>query len=130
MEFTAFDRDRGDAQLRVPAPNGPGVVDLGLAFILGHDLEGVERELEPGDYVEVVQNVDLTSVNQVGASFAVRGPAVAAPDPWYFKIFVDTTEVLSWIIESGRTRVFTAYGVNVSKLTGAHDVKYRLQYGV
>jgi len=127
MSFSAWDRGRGDRQLRVVQPEGfnqPGLA----SFVLGSDIEGVMERLAINDFVHVYQDMNLTGMTFLRATFSLRGPVAAIPGAiWRCKWLVDFIEAASTDLPIGRTRNMTNFGINVSKLSGFHNVGVQLK---
>jgi len=69
---TAFDRYRGESQGRV-IPQNVAAVDGARVFVLGADGPTEAQILSDGDYTQIAQTVDLTSIDLVGANLETIG---------------------------------------------------------
>jgi hypothetical protein len=127
MDLDAFTSRLGLGQGRIrPAslPAGSGE----YAFVLGEDEPGRLYELAVGDHAEVVQDTDLTDVDLVRAHLGLRVPAsVPAGFAWEASIVVDGAKLATATAKPGRSRTLTDLAVNVSKLSGVHQVGVRLE---
>lgn len=107
----AFTRNLGITQGRVE--------DVGV--VLGNLAQGRDANLVPGDFAEVLQQVDLTGVSilRVRGRFELRGAQ------WELSVLVDGRKLGRL---EGRTRVVTDLGADVSTLSGVHEIAVRLEY--
>jgi hypothetical protein len=121
MELDAFTERLGQDQGRVAATGGA------VNFALG-DLEpGWRADLAVGDYVEVVQTLDITGVALVRVRGSLRVPRALDPAlAWEVAVVADGAPAARIFGLAGRTRTLTDLAANVSKLTGAHEVGVRL----
>lgn len=121
MELDAFTERLGRSQGRVVTEKGA------VAFALG-DLEpGWRADLAVGDYVEVVQTLDVTGVAVVRMQGSLRAPSDLDPAlAWEVAVVVDGAPTARISGHVGRTRAINDLAANVSKLTGAHEVGVRL----
>jgi hypothetical protein len=72
---TAFNRYRGESQGRI-VPRNVAAVDADRVFVLGADGPTEPQILSDGDYTQVAQDVDLTTIDLVGASMETVGVAM------------------------------------------------------
>jgi hypothetical protein len=125
MALTAFTSRLGISQGRIRQADD--VAD-GYAFILGDAEPGHFAELQPGDYVQVSQNTDLTDVGLVRVRFALRVPKSTPPGfAWNACLLIDHGRAAATSAAPGRERVSSELCANVSKLTGMHEVSVRLE---
>lgn len=98
-----------------------------FVFVLGCDTDGMAAEIVPGDFTAIEQDVDLTDVDLIRADLVLRTPA-EVPDgqAWRVAILVDAVVFASVRGWPGRTRTLADLAANVSKLTGVHEVGFRL----
>ena len=69
MDLTAFNSRLGISQGRIPLDETGEFM-----FVLGDDLPGYFHNLEPGDFAQVVQPVDLTDIDLVRTELTVEIP--------------------------------------------------------
>lgn len=74
---TAFDRYRGESQGRV-IPSNVDAVDGARVFVLGADGPTEAQLLSDGDYSQIEQTIDLTSLDLVGANMETIGVPMAS----------------------------------------------------
>jgi hypothetical protein len=121
MELDAFTSRLGISQGRVVAP------DASVSFVLGYLEAGRFADLAVGDFVEVVQALDVTGVALVRASLTLRAPRAGSPgSTWEAAMVVDGAVGASARGAPGRARDVVDLAANVSKLTGMHEVGVRL----
>ena len=72
---TAFNRYRGESQGRV-VPSNVDAVDGSRVFVLGADGPTEAQLLSDGDYSQIEQTIDLTSLDLVGANMDTIGVAM------------------------------------------------------
>lgn len=117
----AFTRRLGEGQGRIVRADGT------IAFVLGDDQPGWRAPLEPGDHVEVVQDVDLTGVDLVRVTGRLRAPAGLPPGlGWRVDLTVDGVPRAGLAARPGATRDLRDVAANVSKLQGVHAVGIQL----
>ena len=127
MEFTAFTARLGKSQGRI-SPRNAVSVSGEYAFVLGDDEPGRVCELAPGDFAEIVQQVDVTEHNFIYADMRLRVPAgLPAQYYWEVSITVDGAQMARIRCEAGKERHITDLAANTSKLTGIHQVGVRLE---
>jgi len=117
VEFSALDNRLGETQGRLQLPSGEVRVVLG-------DLDpGRLERLEPGDQVELLQDVDLTAV----ALVRVQGELVVRSCPflWEVAVVVDGA-VQARLLTGANRRRPVDLAAHVSKLGGKHTVGVRL----
>lgn len=130
MSFSAWDRGRGDRQLRVVEPIG--FEQTGdAAFVLGSDTPGVFERIAINDFVHVLRPVDLSGQSFVRARFRLRGAESFIPGPpdhyFFLSITVDYEDVVTARVPQGRTREVADLAAPVSKLFGTHIVGFKLE---
>lgn len=123
--MTPFNSRLDTEQGRV-APTAAALAAGVYAMVLGSDFDGRLADLAPGDFVHVVQDVDITGVHVLRASMALRTPD-DVPDGWAWRasITVDGTvagQALGWKKKIRRPDI----AANVSKLDGIHTIGLRL----
>lgn len=126
MALTPFTSRVGVSQGRLQATGAqPRTGDH--VFVLGDDTRGRVYNLAEGDYVEVLQDTDLTGVDLVRTNLTFRTPDdVPAGLEWQAQIVVDGVAVARVAGRPGRTRSIADMAANVSKLSGVHSVGVRL----
>ncbi len=72
---TGFDRYRGESQGRI-VPSSVDVPDGSRVFVLGTDGDTEPTTLTDGDYTQITQTVDLTSLDIIGANAETVGVAM------------------------------------------------------
>ncbi len=126
VALTAWNRELGTTQGRIaPAAFTPpeGV----LAFVLGRDLPGLAQKLSLGDFVEVKQVADFGDAKIVRFRARMRPPdVVPAGVGWRASLRIDGSERASALLVPGRSRDRVDLAANVSKLTGNHELAFRL----
>jgi hypothetical protein len=122
VEFDAFTCRLGEGQGRVELASGE------VRFVLG-DLEPGRRfELSPGDRIQVLQTVDLTSIDLVRVVGEFRAPATMPPGlVWEASVVVDGEKRAVLRCQAGRRRPVQDLAANVSKFLGLHEVGLRLE---
>jgi hypothetical protein len=127
LALTAWNRELGTAQGRV-APELFMPPEGNYAFALGRDLPGLTQKLNPGDFVEVSQTADFGSTNLVRFRGRLRPPAsVPIGLVWKASLQIDGVERASALLPPGRTRDRVDLAANVSKLSGNHELAFRLE---
>ena len=127
MGFSAFNIDLGQTQGRL-RPEGFPPVTGEHAFVLGSDVPGHRHGLNPGDHAEVAQDVDCTGIDFIRARLRMRTPAtMPAGFFWVASVRVDGAMHSSMLLDAGRTRDRADMAANVSKLSGIHQVAFRLE---
>lgn len=123
--LTAFTCRLGEGQGRLRTPNATAGE---FAFILGEQEPGHIFELAAGDYAEVTQQVDLTSILLVRALLRLRIPARSLTGlAWEASLVVDGVKRARLRVKPGRERFATDLAANVSKLSGLHSIGVRLE---
>jgi hypothetical protein len=126
VALTAWDRELGTTQGRI-APEGFTPPEGTFAFVLGRDLPGLAQKLEVGDFVEVKQTADFGDAKVVRLRARMRPPAsVPAGVGWRASLRIDGAERASALLVPGRDRDRIDLAANVSKLTGDHELGFRL----
>jgi hypothetical protein len=121
-----FDRSLGIRQGRI-TPDGFEQTD-DFAFVLGSDDPGYLGNLDPGDYAEVSQSVDLTGVNFIRARLRLRTPEGMPSDrDWEASILIGGSKEATMVSPAGETRDRNDMAANVSKLAGFHTVAFRVE---
>lgn len=127
MELDAFRSHLGMDQGRI-APAGAASASGMYVFVLGHDAPGYVCHLDTGDHAEIVQDVDLTTIDLVRVHLQMRVPDdLPAGIAWEASIRIDGVRRARASCRPGRTRRITDLAANVSKLTGVHPVAIRLE---
>jgi hypothetical protein len=127
MELDAFRSRLGIDQGRI-APAGAAPASGMYVFVLGNDAPGYFCNLDPGDHAEIVQDVDLTTIDLVRVHLQMRIPEdLPAGVAWEASIRIDGVKQARASCRPGRTRRITDLAANVSKLTGVHPVAIRLE---
>lgn len=126
MALTAWDRELGTTQGRIaPAQFTPA--EGTFAFVLGRDLPGLAQNLNVGDFVEAKQTADFGDAKLVRFRARMRPPASTPPGvAWRASIRIDGGERAGALLLPGRTRDRVDLAVNVSKLSGNHQLAFRL----
>ena len=127
MGFTAFNIDLGRTQGRL-RPEGFPPVTGEHAFVLGSDAPGHRHLLNPGDRAELAQDVDCTGIDFIRVRLRLRTPAtMPAGLYWQASVRVDGAMHSSMTLNAGWTRDRADMAANVSKLSGIHQVAFRLE---
>ena len=129
MELDAFTSRLGLGQGRNrPQNSTPSSGDY--VFVLGDDEAGRFFNLAPGDYAEVLQDVDLTAPNLIRTNIHLRVPETL-PSGFFWEVafVIDGIIKTKATCKPGRDRFITDLTANVSKMTGIHQVGIRLQLG-
>lgn len=127
MALTAWNRELGTTQGRL-APAGFVPPEGTRAFVLGRDLPGLTHKLEVGDFVEVKQIADFGDAKLVRFRARMRPPSsVPAGVAWRASLRIDGDERASAMLTPGRTRDRADLAANVSKLSGNHELAFRLE---
>jgi hypothetical protein len=126
VALTAWDRELGTTQGRI-APAAFTPPEGTFAFVLGRDLPGLAQKLNVGDFVEVKQTADFGDAKIVRFRARMRPPAsLPANVGWRASIRIDGGERASTLLVPGRTRDRVDLAANVSKLSGNHELAFRL----
>ena len=127
MEFDAFTARLGTGQGRI-VPKNTISLSGDYVFALGDDEAGRLYNLAPGDFAEVVQDVDLTDHDLVRTNLHFRVPSDLPGDYcWEVSIVIDGVKSAKATCLSARERKITDLAANTSKLTGLHQVGVRLE---
>lgn len=126
MALTPFTEALGTRQGRLQ-PEGVTPPEGSWAYCLGSDKEGYFFWLEPGDYSQISQDVDLTGINIVRFRARLRTGELTIGREWEASILVDGAKQAAMILGESRTRDRADMGANVSKLAGVHTVSFRLE---
>ena len=127
MALAAWNRDLGTTQGRI-APQGYVPPSGTYVFVLGSDLPGLMQRLAVGDHVEVTQTASFGDINLARLRARMRPPAaVPAGVAWKASLRIDGLERASTLLEPGRTRDRIDLAANVSKLSGDHELGFRLE---
>ena len=127
MEFTAFTARLGKSQGRITPRNAVSISGE-YTFVLGDDESGRICELSPGDFAEIVQQVNVTEHNFIFADMRLRVPAgMPASYYWEVSMTVDGAKMASIRCDAGKERPITDLAANTSKLSGMHQVGVRLE---
>lgn len=126
MALTAWTRELGTTQGRI-APLAFVPPEGEFAFVLGRDLPGLTQKLNVGDYVEARQTADFGDATLVRFRTRMR-PSESVPPgfAWRASIRIDGVERASAMLVPGRVRDRVDLAANVSKLTGNHELAFRL----
>ncbi len=126
MALVAWNRELGTAQGRL-APQSYVPSSGTFAFVLGHDLPGLAQKLAVGDHVEVRQTASFGDTKLVRVRARMRGASsVPAGLAWRASLRIDGAERAGAVLEPGRTRDRIDLAANVSRLTGDHELAFRL----
>ena len=127
MALTAWNRELGTTQGRL-MPQGFVPPEGTFAFVLGRDLAGLTQRLAVGDFVEVNQTADFGGASFVRFRARMRPPKALPPGlSWRASLRVDGVDRASTVLTPGRTRDRADLAGNVSKLSGDHQLAFRLQ---
>lgn len=127
MALRAWNRELGTTQGRI-APHCVAPSEGAYAFVLGRDLAGLVQKLALGDHVEVRQTADFGDTKLVRLRARLRPPAaMPAGVAWKASLRIDGAERVSALLLPGRSRDRMDLGANVSKLTGNHELAFRLE---
>ncbi|MDC0714223.1 hypothetical protein POL68_37525 [Stigmatella sp. ncwal1] len=127
MALTAFTSRLGLGQGRI-RPQRATPASGEYLFVLGDEEPGRRFELAPGDFAEVTQAVDVTSVDLVRTALRLRVPPGApAGLAWEASLVVDGVKYARCLGRPGRERLVGDMAANVSKLSGVHTVGVRLE---
>jgi len=125
----AFDADYGTEQGRIESSTAP----LGsYLFQLGSSVPGkVYRFTDAGSsYVNITQTADVTGLTFLKCSMDLRGVTVIPTDAyWEIWFLVDGTPQASAYILGPGDRRLTDMGVNLTGLTGNHDIGFQINLG-
>lgn len=125
--LSAFTARLGFGQGRVQ-PKGMQPPGGEYVFVIGDDEPGWRAELVPGDHGQIAQQTDLTGVDLVRATLHLRVPAdLPAGLGWEASLMVDGVKRARANCMPGRERTLTDLAVNVSKLSGLHEVAVRFE---
>ena len=126
MSLTAWNRELGTTQGRI-APAAFTPPEGTFAFVLGPDLPGLAQKLNVGDFVEAKQTADFGGTSIVRFRARMRPPAsLPAGVAWKASLRIDGGERASTLLVPGRTRDRIDLAANVSKLSGNHELAFRL----
>jgi hypothetical protein len=127
VALTAWNRELGTTQGRI-APAGFVPPEGTRAFVLGRDLPGLTQTFEVGDFVEVKQTADFGDAKLVRFRARMRPPAsVPAGVGWRASLRIDGDERAAALLVPGRARDRVDLAANVSKLSGNHELAFRLE---
>jgi hypothetical protein len=127
VALAAWNRELGTTQGRL-MPQGFTPPEGTFAFVLGRDLPGLAQKLALGDFVEVKQTADFGGSKLVRFRSRVRPPVtMPAGFGWKASLRIDGTERTSTMLTPGRTRDRFDLAANVSKLSGNHELAFRLE---
>ncbi len=127
MALRAWNRELGTTQGRI-APHGVAPAEGAYAFVLGRDLAGLVQKLAVGDHVEMRQTADFGDNKLVRLRARLRPPAtMPAGVAWKVSLRIDGAERVSTLLLPGRARDRMDLGANVSRLTGNHELAFRLE---
>ena len=127
MALAAWNRELGTTQGRI-APQGHVPPSSTYAFVLGSDLPGLMQKLAVGDHLEVTQTASFGDINLARLRARMRPPAaLPAGVAWKASLRIDGLERASTLLEPGRTRDRIDLAANVSKLSGDHELGFRLE---
>jgi hypothetical protein len=127
MALTAFNRELGETQGRLQ-PASLNAPEGTFAFVLGRDLPGLAQRLNLGDFVEVRQIADFGEAKLVRVRARLRPPArTPVGIAWRASLRVDGVTRASALLVHGRTRERVDLAANVSKLSGDHELGFRLE---
>jgi hypothetical protein len=125
LGMTPFEARIDTQQGRIEPTITPAASGL-RAMVLGSDFAGRTADLAPGDFVQVVQDVDLTGIHVIRANMVLKTPG-DVPEGWAWRASIaidgDTAgQALGWPKQTRRPDIVA----NVSKLSGFHTVALRL----
>jgi hypothetical protein len=127
VALVAWNRELGTTQGRI-VPQGYVPPSGTYAFVFGSDLPGLLQRLEFGDYAEVKQTASFGDTNLVRLRARMRPPSsVPAGVGWKASLRIDGVERASTLLAPGRTRDRIDLAANVSKLSGDHELGFRLE---
>ncbi len=121
MTLDAFSAHLGLDQGRLERDGGRAV------FVLGSLTPGRVFELDVGDYAEVVQEADLTSVDLIRVDATVTTAAAPAGLAWELAIRVDGVERAARRLRNATGVHIRDLAANVAGLMGLHEVAVRLE---
>ena len=125
--ITPFNYEPGDAQLRIVPIHNPQIEGLWL-FMLGTDVPNQRWPLKLGDKIEVLQAVDVTSINFLRARMELRGPAILpASRKWKVSFNVNLVERAQFDIVAGTSKSIRDVTANVAGLTGNQTISFELE---
>lgn len=126
MSLTAWNSALGTHQGRI-APTEATPPEGAFVFVLGSDSPGHFFKLKPGDFSEVAQVADFGDTTLLRARVTVRPPAfVPSGLRWVLSVRIDGAEYAQVGIAVGRERFLSDVAANVSKLSGNHQLAFRL----
>jgi phage tail-like protein len=126
VALTAWNRELGTTQGRVK-PSGFTPPEGTFALVLGQDAPGLKQRLAVGDFVELRQTADFGDSKLVRLRARMRPPvSLPAGLAWRASLRVDGVERASAVLVPGRTRDRVDLAANISKLTGNHELAFRL----
>lgn len=123
MEYSGFDFDAGEGQLRTEPENF--AQDGDYALVLGHDRPGQGAYLRVGDYVSVWQAADIGNTKILKMRVRVRGPSYVPGDTqWVYSVWVNGVEKTSTrrIAAVGSLADYLDIAVNLSGLAGMQSI--------
>lgn len=123
MEYSGFDYDAGDGQLRSEPENF--AQDGDYALVLGHDYPNQGAYLRIGDYVSVWQSADIGATKILKMRVRARGPSYAPGDTqWVFSVWVDGVEQVSTrrVAAVNTLADYVDIAVNLAGLAGNHSI--------
>jgi hypothetical protein len=127
VALRAWNRELGTTQGRI-APQGFAPAEGSYAFVLGRDLAGLTQKLAVGDHVEVRQTASFGDTRLVRLRARMRPPAnMPTGVAWKASLRIDGAERTSTLLTPGRVRDRVDLGANVSKLSGNHELAFRLE---
>jgi phage tail-like protein len=127
VPVTLFSRYLGTRQGRI-TPVNYAPVSGSYVYVLGDDLPGNIGQLGQNDYVEAKRNVTCDGVSFIRGTFYFRPQTLAMPGgtSWEAAVFVDGVEQVKVPFTTKKRQRFDL-AANVSKLTGSHEVIFRLR---
>ena len=88
----------------------------------------IAHNLEPGDFAQVIQKIDLSSTALIRPELTLTVPeSTPAGVGFEVSVVVDGVKFAMTTCSAGRTRRITDLAANVSKLSGIHTVGVRLE---
>ena len=127
MALRAWNRELGTTQGRI-APQGFVPPEGAFAFVLGRDLPGLTQQLSVGDQAEVRQTASFGEAKLVRVRARMRPPGtMPAGVAWRASLRIDGVERAGALLAPGRLRDRMDLAANVSKLTGDHELAFRLE---
>jgi len=127
VALTAWNRELGTTQGRI-APRDFVPPEGDFVFVLGRDVRGFTARFAIGDYVEVKQAANFGDAKLLRFCARLRPPAtVPASVAWKATLRIDGSDRASTRLTPGWIRYRVDLAANISKLTGDHELCFRLE---